>query len=172
MKIQKFIVGMFVVCLIFGVAACGSSSSDDSGGGGGGGGGSSTAKTEAEDAIQGFVDEAIDGSDMAACWAGTATTCDCSGGGTATVATTDEEVALTLNDCTTADGLVYTGTLTITFSGEDFTVNGTMTQFGECTDVTSSGVSSADCSGSFSGTCGGETYTCNLTEGDSACECT
>jgi hypothetical protein len=154
----RFMVGMCFVCLVFGMTSCGSSSS---------GGGSDTAKAAAEDSFDGFG-EVLDSDDVEACWIGTATSCDCPGGGTLEV-DADDGIAVTMDGCTSSDGLVYSGTLTM---DDDYVINGNMAQFGECSNVTASNISGDDCTGSSSGTCAGESYTCNLTsDGDDGCDC-
>lgn len=91
-----------------------------------------------------------------------AQTCDCPGGGTATLSA--DETTVTADNCTSSNGLSFSGTLTIDDTG---VVNGTMAPFGQCSNVTANNADflTGNCSGSITGTCEGETATCSVTQG-------
>jgi hypothetical protein len=91
-----------------------------------------------------------------------AQTCDCPGGGTATLS--EDETTVTADDCRSANGYSFSGTLTIDDTG---VVNGTLAPFGQCSSVTANNADflSGECSGSITGTCEGETATCSITQG-------
>ena len=91
-----------------------------------------------------------------------AETCNCPGGGTATI---DANLTtVTADDCTSSNGYSFSGTLTIDDQG---VVNGTMTPFGQCSTVTANNADfiSGACSGTISGTCEGESATCTIDQG-------
>ena len=89
-----------------------------------------------------------------------AQTCDCPGGGTASI---DAGLTtVTADNCRSAGGLNFNGSVTIDDAGN---VNGTMTPFGECSTVTATNVGTTTCQGTVTGTCSGESATCTVVDG-------
>lgn len=86
--------------------------------------------------------------------------CTCPGGGTLTLDT--DNFALTATQCKSTSGLTYTGTLSSPDGGQ--TIEGTMSQFGECSNMTADGVGTDACTGTVSGTCAGVTTTCTVSD--------
>lgn len=154
---RNFISTIVCISAVVFFASCGGSSSSS--------GGSSTAEQAAETSLDGFV-AILNDDDVTPCLTGQRTTCDCPNGGTVTVDL--NAGTMTLDGCTSSDDLVYTGELT-TDDGE--TIDGTMTTFGECSNLTATNAQLDGCGGTASGTCGGETYTCNMTGADEDCDC-
>jgi hypothetical protein len=91
-----------------------------------------------------------------------AETCNCPGGGTATIS--GDLSTVTADNCTSASGYSFSGTLTIDDQG---VINGTMAPFGQCSNVTANNADfiSGNCSGTITGTCEGETATCTVVDG-------
>lgn len=101
----------------------------------------------------------------------TVVTCDCEGGGTVVSTVSDDlqSVTLVANSCTTASGNVYTGNLSSTDGGN--TINGDMSQFGECYNGTATNVNGQDCSGSLSLQCPAGAVNCNVIDSSDPDEC-
>jgi hypothetical protein len=89
-----------------------------------------------------------------------AETCDCPGGGTATLSA--DMTTVTAENCRSAGGLNFDGSVTLDDAG---LVNGTMTPFGECSSLTANNVGTMTCTGTVTGTCEGETATCTVVDG-------
>lgn len=149
---------MAIVLVVFGACAmsCGGSS------------GSSTPSAAAEQAAENSLDAFVTLITSAAvlpCMTGEAENCDCPGGGSITTTAT----TLTMDNCIAASGDTYDGSIS---SEDGETFDGNMSQFGECTNMTASSVVSDACSGTITGTCASETYTCTLTDGSNDdCDC-
>jgi len=95
-----------------------------------------------------------------------AETCNCPGGGTATIS--GDLSTVTADDCRSSGGLSFSGTLTMDDTG---LINGTLTPFGQCSTATANNVGSTTCTGNITGTCAGETVTCTVVDGsDDDCD--
>ena len=135
----------------------------------GGSSGSGTDCTPGETAAEAAFDDfgtIMANNDMLPCLNLTATTCDCPNGGIVNV----DQTALTVTfiDCTSATDQVYNGTLTLAQDGNSF--SGTMTEFDGCTNVSATNVSvEGACSGTITGTCGGQTLTCTMSDSSGEC---
>jgi hypothetical protein len=112
----------------------------------------------------GFAD-IVTNDDMQPCIAGTATACDCPGGGSVTVVGT----TFTAVNCKSSDGLTYNGTMTIDFTAG--TADVAFTTFGECSNIAGTTIDFVNCSGTMTGTCAGVSETCVLSESGDDCEC-
>jgi hypothetical protein len=135
----------------------------------GGSSGGSTDCTAGENAAEAaFIDFStiLDSDDILPCLTLVATTCDCPNGGSVTV--DQANLTVTLDNCTSATDEVYTGTLTMS---QDLTsISANLPQFDGCTNVTATNVVvEGGCSGSISGTCGGQTLTCTMGMSDGEC---
>lgn len=95
--------------------------------------------------------------------------CDCQSGGTVQVS--DATNTLKFENCATADGMVFTGSITEDESGE--TVSGMFSSFGSCQNMQLIAVKDDDCGGKISGVCGGKAVNCILSDNpnDSVCFC-
>ncbi len=89
-----------------------------------------------------------------------AETCDCPGGGTATIS--GDLSTITADNCKSSGGLNFDGTLTMDDAG---LINGTMTPFGQCSTATANNIGSTSCTGTVTGTCAGETVGCTVVDG-------
>jgi hypothetical protein len=164
MKIlKKSYVIVALVCTLA-VAACGSNK-----------GGGSTAQQLANAAIAAL--ENI--TDNWSCTDNGHTVCDCPGGGQVVfsgivdlgLSVSKSIETATVNNCRDLSGLAFNGEMDI----DDDTGEGELEfdTFGECRNISGTfNLGSIDCEGTISGTCGGETLTCNLVDGpDDDCVC-
>ena len=140
-------------------------------GGNDGGGGGGTATQQAETSFDDFVQQLITcvggalGNEAAIRVEKDQTfTCNCESSGTivATISDDQQDVTVNINECTTADGNTYNGTANSTDGGT--TINGTMGQFGLCTNGTATNVDGNNCSGAVSVTCSGQTINCTVVD--------
>jgi hypothetical protein len=148
-------------------------------GGGDGGGGGTTPEQAVEDSFEAFgeiIESCIPqaqvlGAELEAAFPGipvmkgeqsfeagkAVETCNCPGGGTATVDTT--LFTLTATGCSSTEGEVFTGTMSLSAQGN---INANFTQFGECTNATGTNIVMDGCGGTISGTCAGANVTCTV----------
>lgn len=158
---MRKMLGVAVVVLAFGLAACG--------GGGGGSSGTDAAKTALTNAYDDFG-TMIEGGTLDSCLDGTQTSCDCPGGGEMTANLAQRTITLT--NCKSASGETYSGVFTVSADGT--TMSATLTTFGDCTNGTATDMAfgnQAACQGEISATCSGSSVTCPV-EQNSQGECT
>ena len=155
MKKMNWLVVLSVLLL----SACGSSSS------GGGDSGSQIAQASSDEFIaimeycfsntvnSQVLDAGVDATKDAV-------PCTCPRGGTASLDT--DTLVATMADCRSNNNYAYTGTVSFDQASGDVDVN--FPVFGGCTGVEGTEItSSADsCSGSLTGTCGGDSVTCDF----------
>jgi len=87
----------------------------------------------------------------------TATTCNCPGGGYASIA--DDLTTVTATECKSSGGLSFSGAVMLSDAG---LINGTIAPFGECSSLTVNNVGTTTCEGTVTGTCAGESVTCTV----------
>ena len=127
----------------------------------GGGGGESPGEAAAEASVDAFLSIMMSDNlaDCVDCVVGTSPTCNCPGGGNITLDATCSNI--TVNNCKSSDGKNFNGT--ITTDGDVLNVN--LTSFGECSNMEGSNIPLfGDCSGTVSGSCAGETITCDVVD--------
>ena len=155
---------LIVLVALVTLAACGSSS--DGGGGG-------AAEEQAEAAFNDFGDALSacfsslsaqtidDGLEADADVSTIKDTFDCSCPSGGTVAADDVAETMVVNECVSATGETYTGTL----SGDVTSVSGVMTKFGACTSASATNVKvDGTCGGTVSFVCPAGTVTCTVTD--------
>ena len=134
MKIARNFV---VILILMFVAACGK--------------GDVTEDNAKQDAIDAYADftALLDSADVAPCLPpNTNVSCDCPGGGTFAVCASGQTV--TMDNCISATGLYYSGTIT---SSDDWqTIDTSLTVFGHCSQVEGT-ATIGSCSGNLSMNC-------------------
>lgn len=154
---------VIILLSTFAMTACGSSS------------GGSTAVQLANNAIA-----ALDNiTDNWTCTDTTFTTCECPGGGNVvfsgiidtTASTAKATQTATANNCTDLDsGLSFEGTMIVDDATSEAALD--FSTFGDCSNfVGTLDVSGDTCTGTTTGTCGGQALTCNWTASGDECIC-
>lgn len=91
------------------------------------------------------------------CKSGKVKECACPGGGLFSLDDTTHTV--TYSNCKTEGGATYTGTIIDLPEGKS---NGSFPSFGNCTNVTMTGIVTEGCGGAVSATCGDVTSSCEI----------
>jgi len=145
-----------VLVALITLVACGSSGS------GGGGTGSEIAQTSSEEFVEimEYCFSEAGAQTLDADVTKDVVTCSCPGGGTATM--DDVTLIATMTDCRSNDNYAYTGAVTFDIASGNVDINFPL--FGGCTGVEGEEITSGtdSCSGSITGTCGGDSVECDF----------
>ncbi len=148
---------LIILVVLFTLAACGSSGS-----GGGGGTGSEIAQRSSDEFVEimeyCFSEASTHTLDVDV--AKEVTSCSCPGGGTATM--DDVTFIATMVGCKSDDNYSYTGAVLFDTASGDVDINFLL--FGGCAGVEGAEITSGtdSCSGSITGTCGGDSIECDF----------
>lgn len=140
-----------VILIIMFVAACGHGTSEND------------AMQDAIDAFKGFSVLLDDPAIQPCVPPNTQTVCNCPGGGTFTLDAASGSIIM--NECRSAAGLYYCGTITSTDGWQ--TVSADMSVFGTCSDVTGT-AGTISCGGNLSFECPEWGFDCTIIEDTSA----